>query len=72
MQVLFYQLNHPDVLTKHFSKVRTSYRVSIPSNKAAKFFFFTSKNKTKSPENGIAESVKSPIYIKKAVLKLKK
>ena len=42
-----------------FTKVRSCYRVSITSNQAAKKILLEVKTITKSPENGIAESVKS-------------
>ena len=46
-------------LTRRGGKVRSCYRVSIPSNPAAQYFFKEVKTITKSPGNGIAESVKS-------------
>jgi hypothetical protein len=48
------------------TKVRSCYHVSILSNQAAKNFYITSKNNNKLSLSNLA------IYIKKAVLKLKK
>ena len=41
------------------TKVRSCYRVFITSNEATKNVLLEVKTITKSPENGIAESVKS-------------
>ena len=43
-----------------YAKARSCYRdVSIPPNPAAQYFLLEVKTITKSPGNGIAESVKS-------------
>ena len=54
------------------TKVRNCYRVSIPSNQAAKNFFITSKSNNKITGNWDCLVLSNlAIYIKKAVLKLK-